>query len=77
MWGPSDVLTSIPGITGTVYSLPWILLRELMRLWSVIATPVRRASASLISLSTSVKESEQLVWKCMSATILPCSSRAL
>ncbi len=77
MCGPSEALTSIPGITGTEYSLPWILLTDSIRLWSVMATPTRRAWASSISRSTSVKESEQLVWKCMSTAIFPSSSRAL
>ena len=65
------VLTSIPGITGTGSSMPLILVNDDIRLWSVTASPIPRSSARDSADFTSVKESEQLVWKCMSMAVRP------
>ena len=73
MCGPSEVLTSIPGITGTDGSVSLMRTSEVIRLWSVMATPVPRDSASAMADSTRVNESEQSVWKCMSTAMRPLS----
>ena len=62
MCGPSVVLTSIPGTTGTEERTSFSLSTDWIRLWSVTANPTPMHSARRRAATGSVSESEHLVW---------------